>query len=155
MRVLLALLLVVGMVGSSNESEAAEPLTLKGHRGAVKCVSFTPDGKRIVSGSGDKTVKVWDAQTGQETLTLKGHLDNVNGVSFSPDGKRIVSGSYDKTVKVWDVATGQESLTLKRHSGYVLRRNGCLGQHLPSASHRQSVIDPGCLTLTVADSHSG
>jgi len=68
-------------------------------------VSFSPDGKRIVSGSQDKTVKVWDAQTGQETLTLKGHSDLVTSVSFSPDGKRIVSGSGDKTLKVWDISS--------------------------------------------------
>ncbi len=68
-------------------------------------MSFSPDGKRIVSGSQDKTVKVWDAQTGQETLTLKGHSDLVTSVSFSPDGKRIVSGSGDKTLKVWDISS--------------------------------------------------
>ena len=56
-------------------------------------MAFSPDGKRIVSGSRDKTVKVWDAATGQETLTLKGHTGSVSSVAFSPDGKRIVSGS--------------------------------------------------------------
>ena len=79
-------------------------------------MAFSPDGKRIVSGSEDKTVKVWDAATGQETLTLKGHTGAVTSVAFSPDGKRIVSGSEDKTVKVWDAATGQETLTLKGHT---------------------------------------
>ena len=62
MRVLLAVLLAVWMVGSSNESEAAEPLTLKGHSSLVFSVSFSPDGKRIVSGSYDNTLKVWDAR---------------------------------------------------------------------------------------------
>ena len=56
-------------------------------------MAFSPDGKRIVTGSGDKTVKVWDAGTGQETLTLKGHTGMVSSVAFSPDGKRIVTGS--------------------------------------------------------------
>ena len=65
MRVLLALLLVVGMVGSSNESEAAETLTLKGHSQPVRGVSISPDGKRIVSGSHDKTLKVWDPKPGR------------------------------------------------------------------------------------------
>ena len=58
-----------------------------------------------MSGSYDNTLKVWDAQTGQEPLTLKGHSDAVTSVSFSPDGKRIVSGSDDKTVKVWDISS--------------------------------------------------
>ena len=71
-------------------------------------MSFSPDGKRIVSGGGLRDtgeIKVWDAQTGQETLTLTGHSHRVSSVSFSPDGKRIVSGSWDKTVKVWDISS--------------------------------------------------
>jgi WD40 repeat protein len=85
--------------------EGRETLTLKGHADWVTSVSFSPDGKRIVSGSFDRTVKVWDAQTGEELLTLKGHSGNVRSVSFSPDGKRIVSGSSDETVKVWDISS--------------------------------------------------
>ncbi|KAH8055803.1 hypothetical protein JL722_8156 [Aureococcus anophagefferens] len=59
-------------------------------------VAVFPDGRRVVSGSHDKTVKVWDAATGE----------CVNCVVVFPDGRRVVSGSDDKTVKVWDVATG-------------------------------------------------
>src|SRR5262249_2257790 len=65
-----------------------------------------------VAGSWGETVKVWDAQAGQETLTLKGHTSYVHSVAFSPDGKRIASGSSDKTVKVWEAQTGQELLSL-------------------------------------------
>ena len=83
--------------------------TLVGHAGSVWSVAFSPDGKRIVTGSDDATAKVWDAETGQELLTLKGHTGSVISVAFSPDGKRIVTGSDDKTVKVWDAATGQET----------------------------------------------
>ena len=56
-------------------------------------MAFSPDGKRIVSGSRDNTVKVWDADSGKELLTLKGHTGGVTSVAFSPDGKRLVSGS--------------------------------------------------------------
>ncbi|MFN7769521.1 MAG: hypothetical protein ACK5UC_20165 [Planctomycetaceae bacterium] len=97
-----------------------EKTTFRGHTGPVFSVAYSPDGKRIVSGSDDKTLKVWDAVTGQETLTLTGHTNRVFSVAYSPDGKRIVSGSYDKTLKVWDAATGQETLTLTGHTGPVL-----------------------------------
>ena len=72
-------------------------------------MAFSPDSRRIVSGSVDKTLKVWDAATGQETLTLKGHTERVRSVAFSPDGRRIASGSYDKTVKVWDAGPEEKT----------------------------------------------
>ncbi|MEO2033391.1 MAG: hypothetical protein ABGZ35_15040 [Planctomycetaceae bacterium] len=77
-------------------------LTLNGHTDRVVSVSFSPDGKQIVSGSADRTAQLWNAETGREQLTLKGHTDTVVSVSFSPDGKRIASGRYDGTVKVWE-----------------------------------------------------
>jgi len=86
--------------------------TLIGHSASVHSVAFSPDGTRIVSGSWDTTLRVWDAQTGQEILSLQGHTGGVVRVTFSPDGKRLVSGSGDKTLKVWDPQTGQETLTL-------------------------------------------
>jgi WD40 repeat protein len=85
---------------------------LKGHKKSVRSVAFSPDGERIVSGSQDNLVKVWDATNGQETLTFNAHQDAVRSVAFSPDGQRIVSGSWDIPPKVWDATTGQEMLTL-------------------------------------------
>ena len=66
---------------------------------------FSADGTRIASGSADKSVKVWDAATGEAVLTLEGHSGRVTSVCFSADGTRIASGSADKSVKVWDAAT--------------------------------------------------
>ena len=68
----------------------------------MSSVAFSPDGNRIVSGSDDKTVRLWDAATGQPVGDpLTGHTDTVYSVAFSPDGTRIVSGSDDKTVRLW------------------------------------------------------
>ncbi len=98
-------------------------VTLTGHSGVVQSVAISSDGGRIVSGSWDKTVKVWDARTGKELLTLKGHSSVVNSVAISRDGGRIVSGSgaFRKAgdVKVWDARSGKELLSLKGHSDGV------------------------------------
>jgi WD40 repeat protein/serine/threonine protein kinase len=95
-------------------------MTLRGHGDMVLSVAFSPDGKRIASGSRDNTVKIWDTEKGGEPLrTLVGHNGGVPSVAFSPDGKRIVSGSWDETLKIWDVETGREVRTLRGHKAEV------------------------------------
>jgi WD40 repeat protein len=116
-----------------------ELLTLKGHTHGVSSVAFSPDGKRLASGSGSifpnsfpvnrGEAKLWDAQTGQELFTLK---DGAYSVAFSPDGKLLATGSgglvhvnkegkiLPGEVKIWDARTGQETLTLKGHTDAVL-----------------------------------
>ncbi|MBV6426130.1 MAG: Protein TolB [Haliscomenobacter sp.] len=88
----------------------------EGHTSSVNNVAFSPDGKRLATGSSDKTAKIWDVETGQVLRTMEGHLDNVSSVAFSPDGKRLATGSDDKTAKIWDVETGEVLLRLENHS---------------------------------------
>ncbi|KAM3089323.1 hypothetical protein ACMFMG_000927 [Clarireedia jacksonii] len=84
---------------------------LEGHTEWVNSVAFSPDGKQIVSGSDDRTVRRWDTATGQQLLpVLEGHTKWVTSVAFSPNGKQIVSGSNDRTIRRWDAVTGQQLL---------------------------------------------
>jgi WD40 repeat protein len=94
---------------------------IRGHSNWVTSVAFSPEGSRIVSGSRDKTIRVWDAQNGQAMLDpIKGHSNSVTSVAFSPDSSRIVSGSQDKTIQVWDAQNGQAMLDpIKGHSNSV------------------------------------
>ena len=74
--------------------------TLTGHSNSVCSVAYSPDGKRIVSGSYDNTAKIWDSTTGKEECTLTGHSSSVTRVQFSDDGLQVIGGSDDGTVLV-------------------------------------------------------
>ncbi|MDP2767727.1 MAG: hypothetical protein Q8O41_09815, partial [Candidatus Methanoperedens sp.] len=93
--------------------------TLEGHSDWVLAVAVTADGRRAISGSRDKTLKVWNLETGKELHTLAGHTGSVSAVAVMPDGRRAVSGSGDRTLKVWDLETGKELRTLAGHGDLV------------------------------------
>lgn len=74
------------------------------HEYQVRSVAFSSDGRRVVSGSNDKTVRIWDAETGELVAgPFVGHSESVNCVAFSFDGRRVASGSDDMTVRIWEV----------------------------------------------------
>ncbi|KAL0958686.1 hypothetical protein HGRIS_014017 [Hohenbuehelia grisea] len=77
----------------------------------VKCVALSPNGSHIISGSDDKTIRVWDAASGELAMPpLTGHTAQITSVAFSPDGSRIVSASSDKTVRVWNAASREPAM---------------------------------------------
>ncbi|WP_445244952.1 WD40 repeat domain-containing protein, partial [Microcoleus sp. OTE_8_concoct_300] len=78
-----------------------------------------PGGKTAISASEDKTLKIWDTETGTEVRTLIGHTSWVNAVAIAPDGKTAISGSVDDTLKIWDTASGTALRTLIGHTNSV------------------------------------
>ncbi|GET38293.1 serine/threonine-protein kinase [Microseira wollei] len=93
--------------------------TLTGHGGlfsGVNSVAISPDNQILASGSDDKTVRLWNVETGEAIATLFGHTNFVQSVAFSPDGTILASGSDDKMIKLWDLQTYEEICTLSEHS---------------------------------------
>jgi WD40 repeat protein len=87
---------------------------------AVYSVAVSSDGKNIISGSRDNTMRIWNRESKCCETTLEGHSNWVLSVAVSPDGKHVVSGSLDKTVRIWDIDNKCCEATLKGHSGTVL-----------------------------------
>ena len=82
---------------------------LLGHEGKIHSLVFSSDGKRLVSGSDDKTVKIWDVDNGREEVTLTGHTDEVWAVAISPNGRYVASGGRDIAVRLWAVPPARET----------------------------------------------
>jgi WD40 repeat protein len=92
------------------------PRTIRGHGHRVTDVSVTSNGRRAVSVSWDKTLRVWDLENGRCLHTLKGHFDRINAVSITPDGSRAVTGGSDTILRVWDLEAGRCVRHLMEHS---------------------------------------
>jgi len=93
--------------------------TLIGHKGWVGDVVVTPNGRYILSASRDKTVKVWELETGLEIRTFSGHEGYVDSVTVTPDSHLALSGAYDRTVKVWEINSGRLIQTFSGHQDIV------------------------------------
>ena len=108
------------MVDENVSFDDIENFTIgSGHSSAVNSVAFSPDGRYIVSGSYDNSIKLWSVEKKKLIYTYEGHSDFVTSIAFSPDGKTIVSGSSDKNIKLWSVERKKLIYTFEGHSDSV------------------------------------
>ncbi len=82
-------------------------------------LAFSPDGKTVIRGSRDGTVRLVDSSTGRLLQEFTGHTDYISSVAFSPDGNIVLTGSFDKTARLWDTKTGRLIQVLKGHQSWV------------------------------------
>lgn len=86
----------------------ASLMTFKGHNAPVKCMAVSPDGRTVISGSGDGMLILWDLAIGRPIRTFHGHEGGVSTVNWSPDGRSVISAGPDRMVKLWDVSSARE-----------------------------------------------
>ena len=122
--------------GESVASPGHQPSVLRGHHGPVLAVAITPDCRWVVTGSEDKTVRLFDLTShcpAASQVVLRGHAGPVTSIAISPDGRWMVTGSHDQTVRLWDLTTpqpGSRATVLNGHEG---------GVHLRLLSARRAV----------------
>jgi dynein assembly factor with WDR repeat domains 1 len=94
---------------------------LRAHLLPLTNCGFNKTGDRFITGSYDRTCKIWDTQTGEEMHVLEGHKNVVYAIAFNnPFGDKVVTGSFDKTCKLWDANTGELFYTLKGHETEIV-----------------------------------
>src|SRR5438093_309591 len=93
--------------------------TLRGHKGIINRIAWSPDGRVLASGSFDHAIRLWDVQTGQALRTLKGHSGWINRVTWSPDGRVLASSSNDRTIYLWNPNSEQYTHILEDNTDSV------------------------------------
>ncbi|HKB36560.1 MAG TPA: c-type cytochrome domain-containing protein, partial [Gemmataceae bacterium] len=112
--------LQAGATGQSLPDNTGEVDPLEGGANQVNAVAFSPDGRRALLASADKSVRLYDIEAGRDLRRFIGHTASVWSVAFSPDGKLAVSGGADQTVRLWDLDAGNEVRRFEGHAGLVL-----------------------------------
>ena len=114
--------------------------TLEGHRDWCTFVSYNKEGNLIVSSSTDRSLKVWNVESGECIKTLKGHTNKVNSAVFSSDGRFILSASSDKTIRVWITESGECIQTIEDNKDWVYAAVFSPdGKHIASASRDREI----------------
>jgi WD40 repeat protein len=117
MNKVIPILTVVALLSDALYGQSSlQTVIQKGHELGVTCVAVSADSNYIITGSKDKSLKLWEIETGREVRSFLGHEKTVSSVRFSSDNKFVVSGSYDKKAIVWDITSGSQILTYQSES---------------------------------------
>jgi WD40 repeat protein/nucleoside phosphorylase len=103
-----------------NFIDSSQLRLVTGHNGWIRSCAWSPDSSRLLSTGEDRSLRVWDAVTGEQLLNLQGHTGRVNSCAWSPDSTRLLSAGSDQSLRVWDAATGEQLLNIQGHTGGVL-----------------------------------
>ena len=125
-----------------NVPESALLQTYKGHEGVIHAIAVDTENDRIISGSADGTIRLWDLHTGAHLETFRGHLDAIHHIDLTIDNRRIISYGDDYAIKIWDLKGKAATITHSLHEGKVLAL-----QSLPDNQHALSSDDRGHFLL--------
>ncbi len=144
------------IVNLDSVDKPGRALSLTGHTGRVSSIAFTPDGRTLISGSVDKTIRFWDSFTGGQTRKIEAHEAGVNAIAVSRDGKLVASGSFDNSAKIWSIDSGDHVKSFRNSKSQILsvcfdREASVLLTGSESGSIRVYVLSSG----TEVKRHSG
>ena len=104
--------LIIWNVTAQTAEQSIETVIQTGHYAAVTAVAYSPDGKFAVTGSADKTIKLWEVATGREIRSYLGNSGDITFLTFNQTGKHVASIDLDYSLKIWEVASSKEIRTI-------------------------------------------
>ena len=109
-----------GLLNMTAQEQVIETVIQTGHYGSIRAVAFSPDGKLAATGSADKTIKLWEVNTGREIRSYLGSAGTVHQLAFGPGGKQLASIDAEYRVKLWEVETSKEIRTIELQDDDIL-----------------------------------